>query len=457
MNATELKKLVKIEDIISHYITIENNTKPNDNRCKCPFHDGDANPSFTINTLSDKQYYYCHGCKASGDVIGFVERIEDVKFQEAINIILRIAGIEVTIPELDLLKQVNEFYQKHLKRIDDVMVTRKWNKEIWGDWGYGYAPNESFALYETFGSQLETLQKLGLVNTKFEGTSNEIYPAYFNNRLIFPLENYLGVIGFAGRSLEPKPKIKYLNTIENDYFHRRRFLYGMNKAFKHTKETNISIVVEGLTDVSRMHQHEYRNTVASLGTGFTAEQATLIARHTEKIVFAFDGDSAGVTALDKAVQLALQAGLETYYILFPDGEDPDSFLLGGGIIDDLPIEEGMDLYTKNHLRDEAVKLIQNANKPESLTKLLEFYNIDLALIDKKEIKTFRQTGIANIGKFIQLGLFLDVNPEFKDRAADVTELEEIYRSKDFIYLLNTNNFYKGIKNPEMVFKSLMES
>ena len=163
MNALELKELVKIEEIISHYITIENDTKPNDNRCKCPFHSGDVNPSFTINTLLDKQYFYCHGCKASGDVISFVEKIEDVKFQEAINIILRIAGIDVTVPELDLLNQVSEFYKSNLKKIDDVLIFRQWNKEIWGEWNYGYATTESFALYETFGSQIETLKKSALV------------------------------------------------------------------------------------------------------------------------------------------------------------------------------------------------------------------------------------------------------------------------------------------------------
>jgi DNA primase len=317
----------------------------------CPFHK-EKSPSFSVN--QDKQFYYCFGCGAGGNAVGFLMDYERLEFIEAVEELARVANIEVPReaimskenaqhPHLyTLLESAAQFYRKSLSQhanAVDYLKKRGLTGEIAKQFGIGYAPNGWDNLLKAFGkneSDITNLEKSGMLVEK-EGTKN--YYDRFRDRIMFPIRDSRGrVIAFGGRVLgDEKPK--YLNSPETPIFHKGKELYGFYEAKQANRHLARVLIVEGYMDVVALAQHGINYAVATLGTATSSAHIEKLFRSVNKIVFCFDGDDAGRTAAWRAMESTLPVikdGFEAAFLFLPEGEDPDTLVR----------KEGADLFTK---------------------------------------------------------------------------------------------------------------
>lgn len=312
----------------------------------CPFHT-EKSPSFSVN--SDDGFYYCFGCKATGDVFAFVRETEGVGFVDAVRLLAARAGI--AIPEDDnpaadrqgtlhaALRFAAGYYVEQLrepsgKRARDYLAERAFTKEAVVAFGIGYAPAGWDALATVAvaaGFDADVLEHVGLVKRRESGGIYDV----FRDRLVFPILSPIGkVLGFAGRILPGSPTAsadyvpaKYLNTPETEIYHKSRVLFGMKQAKRAIRAQSEAVVVEGHADVVALWQAGVENVVAASGTALTAQQlGSLAGLGVKRVVLLFDADEAGQGAARKGVETALDAGLTPYAVSLPDGADPDSFV-----------------------------------------------------------------------------------------------------------------------------------
>lgn len=312
----------------------------------CPFHQ-EKTPSFTVSP--DKQFYYCFGCGASGNALGFVIDYERLGFIDAVESLAKTAGVEVPREEnkvfrkqdfrrkklYEILEKANSHYQAQLKQhpqkntVVNYLKNRGLSGEIGRDFGIGFAPAGRNNLLTKLGSNQEEIELLidsGLVISKPE--ENKKYDR-FRQRVMFPIKDERGrVIGFGGRVLgDDKPK--YLNSPETEVFHKSRELYGLYEARKAERKLDHLLVVEGYMDVIALAQFGIRNAVATLGTACGEEHLKLSFRYVNDIVFCFDGDAAGRSAAKRALTNALSSmedGRQIKFLFLPEGQDPDSLV-----------------------------------------------------------------------------------------------------------------------------------
>ena len=307
----DLLSRIDIVSIIGSYIELKK--KGANYSALCPFHD-EKTPSFTVN--SNKQFYHCFGCGASGDAVNFLMEYCGLTFTQVLNDLAKQHGL--VIPNKDeqkseelkkkiLLKNKLKktlvkaaiYYQNNLKNNENAISYLK-KRNISGKtalrFHLGVALNKWNGLREVFSENYENqvLIDSGLV-IKSESKSNRIYDR-FRDRLIFPIFNIFGeTIGFGARSFG-KDHPKYLNSPETEIFSKGKELYGIFEAKNYINKSKEVIVVEGYMDVIGLFEHGVKNSVASLGTSFTKNQFFLLSRMAEKIIFMFDGDSAGKKA-----------------------------------------------------------------------------------------------------------------------------------------------------------------
>lgn len=330
---------IDIHDVVGARVQLKKAGK--DYSGLCPFH-SENTPSFTVS--QQKQFYHCFGCGKNGSAIGFMMEYEGLDFIDAVKDLAQLAGMQVPTtgnqgdhkPKTNLYavtEKATRVFQQQLKSAPTVIEYLK-NRGISGEtcqkFQMGYALNEWDALLKRFdGSEHELLKRTGLT------TQNDQQRTYdkFRNRLMFPIHDKRGrVIAFGGRAVEAEQKPKYLNSPETDLFHKGNELYGLHLARKYSNESYI-MVVEGYMDVVALHQHEVFNAVATLGTATSAKHISNLFKVWDRIVFCFDGDSAGVQAAEKALNTALPLYLDHKIIDFlflPEGEDPDSFVMNKG-------------------------------------------------------------------------------------------------------------------------------
>ncbi|MDJ0955227.1 MAG: DNA primase [Arenicellales bacterium] len=315
----------------------------------CPFHD-EKTPSFTVSPT--KQFYHCFGCSAHGTVIGFLMEFEHMEFVEAVEYLASRLGLEVpregesapakkkteTADIFTVLDESASYYQQQLRHHSqaneaiDYLKQRGLTGEISAHFGLGYAPPGWDNLLRHLTNkkyQHNLLLQAGLITRKSE---NRHYDR-FRNRIMFPIQNHRGqVIGFGGRALgDEEPK--YLNSPETPVFHKGSELYGLYRARPHIKEAGKALVVEGYMDVVALSQFELNNSVATLGTATTRTQLERLFRHTDEVVFCFDGDRAGREAAWRALETALpclREGRQISFLFLPQGEDPDSVVRAEG-------------------------------------------------------------------------------------------------------------------------------
>jgi DNA primase len=311
-------------------------------QARCPFHE-EKTPSFTVSPR--KQFYHCFGCGAHGSAISFLMQYEGLEFLDAVDELARSAGLEVPRSEsakprigqglYAVMEAAAEFYRARLPEHPvavEYLKSRGLSGEICRDFGIGYAPPGWDNLKAALGTDAEQLKWMAGAGLLSEG-KNKTYDK-FRNRIMFPIHDRRGrVIGFGGRALDDDGP-KYLNSPETELFHKGRELYGLYLARQRVGRLDSLIVVEGYTDVVALAQAGLRNSVATLGTATTSDQAELLFRAADTIVFCFDGDEAGRKAAWRALQATLpklREGLQARFLFLPEGEDPDSLVRSQGL------------------------------------------------------------------------------------------------------------------------------
>ncbi len=324
---------VDIVDVIDRRVPLKK-AGQNYQAC-CPFH-SEKTPSFTVSPT--KQFYHCFGCGAHGTALGFLMEYEHMSFPDAVGALAQDVGLPVPEsgepdrpkppPALwDALEQAAQFYKKQLKqtpRAINYLKKRGLTGAIAARYGIGYAPDGS-PLKQVFSDYTaDALAASGLVIDN-EGRRYD----RFRDRIMFPIRNIKGqIVGFGGRILD-QGEPKYLNSPETPLFHKGSELYGLFEARAAIKAAGRAIVVEGYMDVVALAQHGVEFAVAALGTATTPIHARTLLRHTDRLIFAFDGDNAGRKAAWRALENSLEAlqdGKEVRFLFLPEGEDPDSYI-----------------------------------------------------------------------------------------------------------------------------------
>lgn len=331
----EVRMKNDIVDVVGSYVKIQK--KGNSYFGCCPFHN-EKTPSFSVS--GSKQMYYCFGCGAGGNVFTFVMNYENYSFVEAVKMLADRAGVK--LPELEYseemkkkedhrarLLEVNKesakyyYYQLRSKRGEvglKYLKDRQLTEETMKKFGLGYATDGLCRYLKEKGYEDKLIKEAGVAGFDERRGLHDT----FWNRVMFPIQDINHrVIGFGGRVMG-KGEPKYLNSPETPVFDKRRNLYGMN--FARTAKAGNLIICEGYMDVISMHQAGFTQAVASLGTAFTPEQASLMKRYTDKVLLAYDSDGAGTKAALRAIGILRQVGLTGKVINMQPYKDPDEFI-----------------------------------------------------------------------------------------------------------------------------------
>lgn len=331
-----IKERLDIAEIVGEHVKLAKAGQSYKGRC--PFHN-EKTPSFFVSPA--RQSYYCFGCGAKGDIFTFVEETEGLDFKEALKVLAERAGVELKryTPQssversekekiLEALEAAEDFFREELEKnpeAEKYIKSRGISTDSVKDWNLGYAPAEWRALYThllSLGYKEEILLKAGLVKRVEPGSGKSPYDT-FRDRLVFPLRDASGVvIAFSGRALAKETEPKYLNSPDSIVFKKHEVLYGLDKAKDKIRRKDYAVLVEGQIDLVLSHQVGVDNTVASSGTAFTQTHLERLKKLSKRIILAFDGDSAGKVAADKATGLALSMGLEVKVARLPESKDP---------------------------------------------------------------------------------------------------------------------------------------
>ncbi|OED45434.1 DNA primase [Rickettsiales bacterium (ex Bugula neritina AB1)] len=364
MTPQELKEKIDIVEIISKHLKLKK--KGLLYWSNCIFHK-EKTASFVVN--QEKKFYHCFGCGVSGDVFLFLMHIENKSFQEVIEDLHKYLGIiykpiiynNIQVRLEELLEKANNFYEKQLynyRPAIDYLKNRKIEEESIKYFRLGYS-HENTVVEELLGKGY-SLQEM-----KDAGIISYINKDRFRNRIIFPIFNLQNkIIGFGGRSIDNTDP-KYLNSNDNNLFHKNISLYHSQILKIPHQEVYL---VEGYMDVIRMYQKGFINTVATMGTSISGHQLLLILKKTNTINIFLDGDKAGEKALEKIILLLLSLIKINYqiYIIIIKNQDPDEYLQNTiGAIEKIKIK--IEDYIFN-------KIIENISYEEDLPKLFYRFN-----------------------------------------------------------------------------------
>lgn len=341
----ELHARVDIASFIGQYVSLK--TRGNDLIGLCPFH-REKTPSFHVHP--DRGFFKCFGCGAGGDVISFVQKLENLTFADSVRFIATKAGIEVdpenpaearARSEREHIYEANRLAANYFHRMlgepageraRAYCERRGFGAATIEKFQIGYAPDGWDGLASVLrsgGIDLAIAAKAGLVKAGQRG-----YYDFYRDRLMVPTYSTTGeVIAFGGRALgDGEPK--YLNTSTTPVYTKGRHLFALNVARRAAQQSRTLIVVEGYLDCIAMHQAGFDTAVAALGTAFTSEQAVELRKYADHVFLCFDADAAGAAAATKAIDIASKeiehTGSSVRVVALPSGEDPDSYLRSAG-------------------------------------------------------------------------------------------------------------------------------
>ena len=384
----QVRSTANIVEVISGYVPLKKRGQ-NFWGC-CPFH-GEKTPSFAVNPA--KNMFYCFGCHEGGDIFKFIMKIESCDFKEALKLLAARYGIPVperqkTAVEIRREKQRERIYETNAtacrfyqacllktpygKGALAYLNGRGINQEIINSFSIGYALDSFTSLLSNLGRhgyKGEELLAAGLVAMGRQ----QLYDK-FRNRVMIPIKDPKGkIVGFGGRVLDNSTP-KYLNTAETEWFNKRRLLFAMDVAYKAIRTSRQAIVVEGYMDAISLHAAGISNVVASMGTAFAAEQAKLLQRIADEVVFCYDSDSAGRKASVRAVSIARTAGLKVRIAGVPEGKDPDEYVRRYGKEAFLKVvaeaREGIDFQIEETILQSDVSNL--AGKVDAVSNILPF-------------------------------------------------------------------------------------
>jgi DNA primase len=315
----------------------------------CPFHE-ERTPSFGIDPA--QKVYHCFGCQASGDLFTFVQETEGVDFKAALELLADRYGVELERDRedpgeaerrrrrerlLELLSRTSAYYARYLwesgeaERARAYLHERGLGEEALREFGVGYAPSawdRVLSASRRGGFSEEELHAAGLAQRSKQG--GQPYDR-FRSRIMFPLADLRGrVLGFGARAMRADQGPKYLNTSDNELYHKGRHLYGAHLARAHATRAGEVIVCEGYTDTIALHQAGMGNSVGLMGTALTAEQVGELSRMAHTVLLALDADAAGQEAMLRASSLAARRRIELRVVPMPAGTDPAELLREGG-------------------------------------------------------------------------------------------------------------------------------
>jgi DNA primase len=315
----------------------------------CPFHD-ERTPSFGIDPV--QKVYHCFGCQASGDVFTFVQETEGVDFKGALELLAERYGVELEHEEedprqaeqrkrrerlLELVGRTAAYFERYLWESDEASRARSYlnerglGEEVLREFGVGYAPSawdRVILASRRGGYSNREIYEAGLVQRSQQ--TRQLYDR-FRARIMFPLADVRGrVLGFGARASRDGQRPKYLNTSDNELYHKGLHLYGAHLARVHAARAGQVIVCEGYTDTIALHQAGMRNAVGLMGTALTGEQVGELARMAQTVLLALDADSSGQEAMLRAARLAARRKLELRVVPLPAGSDPAELIQRGG-------------------------------------------------------------------------------------------------------------------------------
>jgi DNA primase len=305
----------------------------------CPFHN-EKTPSFLVS--EEKQWFTCFGCGASGDVITFVRRLQNLSFLEAAEKLAEECGIEwrrdvfgteaKRSAYYDVNREAAAFFYRAFRSAANpalsYMAGRGLNDAVLKKFGVGYANGAWDSLCKHFADK-GIDEKLPLELGLLVSTKGRRYDRY-RNRVMFPIINTRDkIIGFGGRTLDDSEP-KYLNSSDSRVFRKRDNLYALNVTRQEIAKEDCAILCEGYMDVISLYRHGVRNVTASLGTALTAEQAAMLKRYTEHVVIAYDSDAAGRTAAERGMDILRDAGCKVRVLGMTGAKDPDEYVKAYG-------------------------------------------------------------------------------------------------------------------------------
>ncbi|MDG4655502.1 DNA primase [Ectobacillus antri] len=335
-----VRQSVDIVDVISEYVQLKKQGR--NYFGLCPFH-GESTPSFSVS--SDKQIFHCFGCGEGGNALSFLMKIEGISFSEAVQKVGEKVGVNVAgyvgepqvvdnaegrmVEAHELLKK----YYHHLLLNSqegqialEYLLKRGISKDLISKFELGYAGpawDHGAKVLQKRGFSLVNMEKAGLV---IENEQGEGYRDRFRHRVMFPIHNAQGkTIAFSGRTLgDDAPK--YLNSPETPIFHKSNVLYHFHQARTSMRKQQRALLFEGYADVIAAVGIGLEESVATMGTAITKEQALLLKRHAQNVVICYDGDKAGQEATAKAGVMLLEAGCNVKTVIIPDRMDPDEYI-----------------------------------------------------------------------------------------------------------------------------------
>lgn len=358
----DIMQTARIEEVIGEFVSLKR--AGSSLKGLSPFTD-EKTASFVVSPA--KQIFKCFSTGKGGSVVTFLMEKEHYSYPEALRWLADKYGIQLpeeeaqtaeelaAVTERESLQIINEFAKNHFKNnIQETdegkavglsyFLERGFRQDIINKFELGYCLNSGDDFTKAAlakGYKLEYLEKVGLSRTKDDRSFD-----FFRGRVMFPIHSITGrVLGFGGRTLMADKKIaKYFNSPESIIYNKSDILYGLYLAKGDIIKYDNCFLVEGYTDVISMHQAGVQNVVSSSGTSLTEGQIKLIRRYTQNITILYDGDAPGIKASFRGIDLILEEGLNVRVVLFPDGDDPDSFAKKVGA-------EELELYLKNNSKD----------------------------------------------------------------------------------------------------------
>lgn len=434
----EIKNRLDIVDVISGYIKLEKagaNYKAN-----CPFHD-EKTPSFMVSP--SKQIWHCFGCAQGGDIFEFVKKIEGVEFYDALKILAEKAGVKLKSYNksnlkdrterqkiAEVLEQALKFFEYYIHnskkgtQTKEYLAKRGFSEELIKEWRIGYAPDSFDKLskfLESRGYNKMIIEKAGLSFLKV----NQELCDRFRSRIIFP---FFGInselIGFTGRIFEKDDFAKYLNTPSTILYDKSRALFGIDKAKVEIRKKDQCILVEGNVDCILAHSAGTKNVIAVSGTALTDMHLRIIKRYTLNLVFAFDMDSAGAKATERAIDLARSMEFNVSVLDLGKEKDPADVILKQG-------------------KDSWIKIVDKAEDIMDFYFRKAFLGKDINnVFDKKKIAEELLPQIKKLNNSIEQAHFIqklarklmvreeDLRKEFSKVRVDKVEKKEIIEIKD---------------------------
>jgi DNA primase len=481
----QIKNRLDIIDVVGEFVKLKK--RGSNYLGNCPFHN-EKTPSFTVSPA--KELYKCFGCGKSGNTITFVMEHEKLTYVEALRWLAARYNIEIEETQVseaqkqqfavaDSLYVINsfaaKFFETQLFDTEDgqaiamsYLKERGFREEIIKKFQIGYNPQSRDTLAKALVANQfnrDLLPKTGLVTVRNE---TELVDNY-RGRIIFPIHGNMGkIIGFGARVIGKAEKApKYINTPENDIYVKSKILYGSYFARVAIDKADECLLVEGYTDVVSLHQAGIENVVASGGTSLTIDQLRLVKKYTNNLTIIYDGDSAGVKAALRGLDMALEEGLNVKLVLIPDNEDPDSYVNKVGatgfkdfiaahkkdfILFQLEVmlkEVGTDLNKKSNLVNQIADTISKINKAEDFTKQQEYIKQCSAILKIDEggltilVNKYKRDKVVKEEKKQQQPSFDDINAQLVEQPEDVLN--------DNSYLLNVDE-----KHERNVLRILLE-